>query len=61
MGKFTYNFSTFKAKFTGTVTNQGKNVEGTLSYGPNDVESHNNCVLADSPVGYTAKYTNTTD
>lgn len=60
-GDFTYNFSTFKARFTGKVTNRGKHVEGTLSYGPNDPEGHHNCVLPGSPVDYTAKYTKTTD
>ncbi len=60
-GKFTYNFSSFKAQFKGKVTNRGKHVDGTLSFGPNDVEQHPTCVLPDSPVGYTADYTKTTD
>jgi hypothetical protein len=60
-GKFTYNFSSFKAQFKGEVSDRGKHVDGTFSFGPATVGQHSDCVVPGSPVGYTADYTKTTD
>jgi hypothetical protein len=62
LGKFSYTFQSFTAKFTGKITRHGKKAAGTVSYGPNDVVSngvtYHNCALP-NPVQYTAHYTKT--
>jgi hypothetical protein len=63
-GKFKYSFQSFKAKFTGTITKQGKKAVGTVSFGPNDLydsgslTTYHNCVLP-KPDDYTALFTKT--
>jgi hypothetical protein len=63
LGKFRYSLRGFTAKFKGKITKHGKKAVGTVSYGPNDIESngttYHNCVLPGSPVSYTAHYTRT--
>ena len=58
-GKFTYNFQSFEAQFTGKVTRHGKKAVGTVSFGPTDQtvngNEYTNCVLPGSPVQYTAQ------